>query len=107
LTYSQDSPQEDTGKSCFFECFVDKETGAVMFECGWGDGELDIDNFVFMLKMLNTGKYESIVLEEIGNQCGESEEKLNQYFNLLNKYEQLFADRDSSSVAIKPSKINP
>tara|TARA_B100000686_G_C16781336_1_gene972105 strand:- start:2423 stop:2659 length:237 start_codon:yes stop_codon:yes gene_type:complete len=78
-----------------------------MFECGWGDGELDINNFVFMLKMLNTGKYESIVLEEIGNQCGESEEKLNQYFNLLNKYEQLFADRDSSSVAIKPSKIDP
>jgi hypothetical protein len=107
LTHYQDSPQEDTAKSCYFECFVDKETGAVMFECGWGDSDLDLDNFAFMLKMLNKGKYESVVLEEIGNQCGDNETKLQQYFTLLNKYEALFAEEDSSSVAIKPSRVNP
>ena len=100
MTYSQDSPQEDTG---FFKCYVDKDTGEVFFECGWGASVPDIENLAFIMSQLSTGKYEDAMLTHIIDQCDDMPEELELFLNL---YEKNKTPLESGSLVIKPSQQN-
>ena len=105
MTSSHDIPQEDThnDKSCFFKCYVDKDTGEVFFGCGWGASVPDIENLAFIMSQLSTGKYEDAMLTHIIDQCDDMPEELELFLNL---YEKNKTPLESGSLVIKPSQQN-
>ena len=103
---SQHTPQEDLppDHSCYFTCYVEKETGNVFFRCGWGQDELDIENFAFMLTQINSGQFEESILEEIGSQCEESENNDLVAFSAL--YDSLSFDLKKSKLVVEPTEVD-
>ena len=102
---SQDTDQEGLPlNSCYFTCYVDKETGSVFFKCGWGNEVLDIENFAFMLSQINGGHFEENILEEIRSQCGETGNDDLAVFSDF--YHSLVSDLKKSKLVVEPSEVD-
>lgn len=102
---SQNMDQEGLlPESCYFTCYVDKETGSVFFKCGWGQDISDIENFAFMLSQINSGQFEGNILEEIKSQCGENGSDdliiFSDFYNSLN------SDLKKSKLVVEPSEVD-
>jgi len=103
---SQHTPQEDLSPddSCYFTCYVEKETGNIFFRCGWGQDALDIENFAFMLMQINSGQFEESILEEIRSQCeGSGNDDLVAFSTL---YSSLNSDLKKSKLVVEPTEVD-
>ena len=98
-TQSEDSPHE----SCYFHCYVDKETGSVLFKCGWGDSSSDLENFAFMMSQINSGEYEDSILEKLRDQTTNIVNEDLVAFMAL--YESLMQKPEKSELVIRPTDV--
>ena len=96
----EDSPRDE---SCYFHCYVDKETGSVLFKCGWGDSSSDLENFAFMMSQINSGEYEDSILEKLRDQATNiGDEDLAAFMTL---YEALMQKPEKSELVIRPTDV--
>lgn len=99
-TQPEDSPRDE---SCYFHCYVDKETGSVLFKCGWGDSSSDLENFAFMMSQINSGEYEDSILEKLHDQAVNiGDEDLAAFMTL---YEALMQKPEKSELVIRPTDV--
>ncbi len=102
MTSSQDIPQESSfSDSAYFLCWTDKETSDILFKCGWGDSLEDIANFAFMLCKINSGDYESNILEVLKSQTADSKD-LEAFMSLYFKYK----NNKDSDLVVPPSMVH-
>ena len=99
-TQPEDSPHDE---SCYFHCYVDKETGSVLFKCGWGDSSSDLENFAFMMSQINSGEYEDSILEKLRDQATNiGDEDLAVFMTL---YETLMQKPEKSGLVMRPTDV--
>tara|TARA_R100001039_G_C1751547_1_gene53464 strand:+ start:230 stop:481 length:252 start_codon:yes stop_codon:yes gene_type:complete len=82
----------------------------VFFECGWQDGEVNIDFLATILYKLKYDNLVTILLEDLYEKCvsGGRQEEFNK---LLVKYTQLqelhVSNKNKGDVAVSPLHIKP
>ena len=101
--YQHTQPEDSPLESCYFHCYVDKETGNVLFKCGWGESSSDLENFAFMMSQINSGEYEDSILEELSRQGSNvGEEDLAVFMTL---YRTLMQKPEKSELVIRPTDL--
>ena len=102
-------PSEDDEKSCFVTVSTDHE-GMVFFECGWQDGEANIDFLATILYKLKYDNLITILLEDLYEKCADSGRQ-EEFNRLLVKFTQLqehhVSNKNKDDVAISPLDIKP
>ena len=101
--YQHTQPEDSPLESCYFHCYVDKETGNILFKCGWGDSALDLENFAFMMSQINSGEYEDSILEEL-NREGSNVDK-EDLATLMTLYRTLMQKPEKSGLVIRPADL--
>jgi hypothetical protein len=101
--YQHTQPEDSPLESCYFHCYVDKETGNILFKCGWGESSSDLENFAFMMSQINSGEYEDSILEELSRQGSNvGEEDLAVFMTL---YRTLMQKPEKSELVIRPTDL--
>ncbi len=101
--YQHTQPEDSPLESCYFHCYVDKETGNILFKCGWGESSSDLENFAFMMSQINSGEYEDSILEELSRQGSNvGEEDLAIFMTL---YRTLMQKPEKSELVIRPTDL--
>ena len=101
--YQHTQPEDSPSESCYFHCYVDKETGNILFKCGWGESSSDLENFAFMMSQINSGEYEDSILEELSRQGSNvGEEDLAIFMTL---YRTLMQKPEKSELVIRPTDL--
>ena len=101
--YQHTQPEDSPLESCYFHCYVDKETGNILFKCGWGESSSDLENFAFMMSQINSGEYEDSILEELSRQGSNvGEEGLAVFMTL---YRTLMQKPEKSELVIRPTDL--
>ena len=101
--YQHTQPEDSPHESCYFHCYVDKETGSVLFKCGWGDSSSDLENFAFMMSQINSGEYEDSILEKLGDQTANIDDEDLATFMTL--YRTLMQKPEKSGLVIRPADL--
>ena len=101
--YQHTQPEDSPLESCYFHCYVDKETGSVLFKCGWGDSSSDLENFAFMMSQINSGEYEDSILEKLGDQTTNIDDEDLATFMTL--YRTLMQKPEKSGLVIRPADL--
>lgn len=101
--YQHTQPEDSPLESCYFHCYVDKETGNILFKCGWGDSALDLENFAFMMSQINSGEYEDSILEEL-NREGSNVDK-EDLVTFMTLYRTLMQKPEKSGLVIRPADL--
>ena len=101
--YQHTQPEDSLYESCYFHCYVDKETGSVLFKCGWGDSSSDLENFAFMMSQINSGEYEDSILEKLSQQGTNVDKEDLAIFMTL--YQDLMQKPEKSELVIRPTEV--
>ena len=87
-----------------FVIFCLDSEGSVAFEASWGNSTAEIKKFAGLVKKINNGEFENLIIEQLKEQSKENT-KSSKNYTTFNKYYSQLNGSSLSDLVIDPTEV--